>query len=151
MPPVFDCRPVQWSFGNCDTPRLRPSSFEAKAVSLEVLASDLRDARRYLPGAARADRVAFARRQLSARARLAGLLRFYGRHPCRMAQVHLLSASSVVVGRLCGFSHSFNALGAAVMPVDDDGRPRSAAWADYQAACVAGRSWTVRDELWLEA
>jgi hypothetical protein len=117
-----------------------------------VPTDDLREARHYLPrAAAEAELRAFTRRQFSARERLARLLRFYGSHPCRMARIHLLTASSVVIGRSCGFSDSFNALGEAIMPVDDAGRPRSVAWDQYQKACVSGRSWTLRDELWLEA
>src|SRR5687767_12363913 len=124
---------------------------EAAAVSFNVLTDDLREARRYLPRAADAELRAFARRQVGARQRLARLLRFYGGHPCRMTRIHLLTASSVVIGRFCGFSDSFNALGEAIMPVDDAGRPRSVAWDEYRKACASGRSWTLRDELWLEA
>lgn len=120
-------------------------------MSFEVLAADLREAGRHLPSAAEPERLAFARRHLRARRRLEALLRFYGSHPCRMARIHLLTASSVVVGRLCGYSAGFNALGDAIMPVDDDGAPRSAEWERYRAACAAGTSWTLRDELWLEA
>jgi hypothetical protein len=120
-------------------------------MSFEVLPSDLREAGHYLPRAIEAEHEAFAQRQLSARARLARLLRFYGSHPCRMARIHLLTASSVVIGRFCGFSDTFNALGDAIMPVDEDGRPRSAAWEVYVKACASGSPWTLRDELWLEA
>jgi hypothetical protein len=120
-------------------------------VSIEVLSSDLHEARRYLPHGSEAEHRAFAQRQLSARARLARLLDFYGRHPCRMTRIHLLTASSVVIGKFCGFSDSFNALGEAIMPVDDKGQPRSASWEAYQRACASGSSWTLRDELWLEA
>ncbi len=120
-------------------------------MSIEVISSDLDEARRYLPHGFEAEHHAFAHRQLSARARLSRLLNFYERHPCRMAHIHLLTASSVVIGRFCGFSDTFNALGEAVMPVAEAGRPRSAAWEDYQKSCASGSSWTVRDELWLEA
>jgi hypothetical protein len=116
-------------------------------VSLE----DLREARKYLPDGSAAEHQAFARRQLAARRRVSRLLAFYGRCPCRLARVHLLTASSVAVSRFCGFSEHFNALGAAIMPVDDAGRPRSAPWEAYQQACAANRPWTLRDELWLDA
>ena len=37
------------------------------------------------------------------------------------------------------------------MPVDHEGRPRTAAWAEYAEACAAGRPWAVREETWLTA
>jgi hypothetical protein len=120
-------------------------------LSIEVLPRDLNEARRYLPQGSAEELRAFAHRQLSARVRLSRLLDFYGRHPCRISRIHLLTASSVVIGRFCGFSDSFNALGEAIMPVADNGLARSSAWEDYQKACVSGSSWTLRDELWLEA
>src|SRR5947209_6485054 len=102
-------------------------------------AADLDEAVRYLPRGTADEREQFARRQLRARERVTRLLEFYGRCPCRMARVHLLTASCVTVARFCGFSESFNALGDAIMPVDDDGRPRSPRWIAYQEACAAGR------------
>jgi hypothetical protein len=118
---------------------------------LTPLACDLAEARRYLPAGGPDEQHAFARRHLQARDRLTRLLAFYGRHPCRLARVHLLTASSIVLGRMCGYSESFNALGEAIMPVDRQGSPRTPAWALYAKACAERRPWPVRDELWLEA
>src|SRR5262249_51958922 len=105
------------------------------ADPLPLTDADLRDARRYLRRGSRAEREAFARRQLAPRDRLTRLLAFYGRCPCRLARVHLLTSASVVVGRLCGYSETFNALGDFIMPVDASGEVRSAAWAGYRDAC----------------
>src|SRR5262245_12112876 len=120
-------------------------------ITEEMSPADLREARRYLPRGSAAEHLAFARRQLAARRRVARLLAFYGQHPCRMARVHLLTASSVAIARFCGYSASFHALGEAIMPVDEAGRPRSALWETYEQACADNRPWGLRDELWLEA
>ena len=90
-------------------------------MNLQVSKADLKEAGRYLPKGAQEDLEAFARRQICARSRLAGLLKFYGQNPCRMARLHLLTASSVAIARCCGFSESFNAFGEAIMPVDEAG------------------------------
>jgi hypothetical protein len=120
-------------------------------VDLEPLDEDLREARRYLPLGDSAARYAFARRQLRARRRLTQLLAFYRANPCRMARTQLLAACAITLGRFCGHSRAFDAIGQALVPVDDEGRPRTAAWAGYAEACAAGRPWAVREELWLSA
>ena len=103
------------------------------------------------PWGIRPRRDAFARRQLRARRRLTQLLAFYRAHPCRMARTQLLAACAITLGRFCGYSRAFDAIGQALMPVDDEGRPRTAAWAGYAEACAAGRPWAVREERWLSA
>ena len=113
-------------------------------VELEPLVEDLREARRYLPLGDSAARDAFARRQLRARRRLTQLLAFYRANPCRMARTQLLAACAITLGRFCGHSRAFDAIGQALMPVDDEGRPRTAAWAGYVEACAAGRPWARR-------
>jgi hypothetical protein len=97
------------------------------------------------------ERRAFAERQLSARRRLYLLRTFYGTCRCRMADIHLLTASAVVLGRFCGFSPTFDAIGDGLMPVTDAGAPRTAAWSHYRAACDARRPRELRDALWTEA
>jgi hypothetical protein len=114
-------------------------------------ALDLREARRYLPRAGGSELAAFTRRQGAARRRFTDLRGFYRRHPCRMARVHLLTASAVTLGRFCGLSTSFEAIGEALQPVDAGGRPRSPAWARFASACEEGLAWEVRDERWIEA
>jgi hypothetical protein len=114
-------------------------------------ASDLADARRYLPAASPQALEAFAARQLRARRRLAALVDFHRTNPCRMAQIHLLTAAAVTLGRFCGFSPAFDAIGEALLPVGNDGRPRSLAWQSYQDACRDSRPFEVRDELWMIA
>jgi hypothetical protein len=94
---------------------------------------------------------AFALRQLRARRRLTLLLAFYGQNPSRMARIHLLTAAAVCLGRFCGYSVTFDAMGEALMPVDDEGRPRTEAWAAYANACVDGRPRELRDEHWIVA
>jgi hypothetical protein len=112
---------------------------------------DLDEARRYLPRATDGSLEAFAARQHAARLRFATLLRFYRQHPSRMARIHLLTASAVTLGRFCGFSATFAAIGDALQPVDGAGAARTAAWADYVIACRAGRPFEVRDEAWIAA
>lgn len=112
---------------------------------------DLEAARRYLRDASREELETFARRQLGARRRLTALLDFYRAHRCRMARIHALTALAVTVGRFCGYSPSFDAIGEAVMPLDPAGEPRTEEWRDYRAACAAGRPLELRDELWMKA
>ncbi len=66
---------------------------------MKIDAADRADARRYLKDASAEEIDVFAQRQLRARHRLAALLSFYRRNPCRMARIHLLTASAVAVGR----------------------------------------------------
>ncbi len=113
--------------------------------------SDLREARRYLPHASAEEQDAFAQRQLRARARATLLLDFYRRHPCHLADLHLLASCAVALGRLRGFSPEFDEMGEEFMLAGADGRPRTRAWLKYVEACDAGRPWQVRDELWLAA
>ncbi|GAC1448045.1 MAG: hypothetical protein NVSMB9_30840 [Isosphaeraceae bacterium] len=120
-------------------------------VGPELLESDLREARKYLPGGDPADQEAFARRQLRARERLTRLLAFYRVNPCRMARTQLLAACAITLGRFCGYSRAFDAIGAALMPFDDGGQPRTEAWREYVEACAAGRPWAIREECWLSA
>jgi hypothetical protein len=112
------------------------------------LPCDVVDAARFVEEASRLE---FARRQLRSRRRLALLIAFYARSRCRMANVHLLAAHAITLGRFCGVSASFDAIGDELMPVDDDGAPRSAAWAAYAEAGAAKRPVDLRDELWLAA
>jgi hypothetical protein len=120
-------------------------------ADFDPLDCDLREAARYLPEAPDEERLAFARRQLRARRRLTALLAFYRAHPCRMARTQLLAACAITLGRFCGHSQAFDAIGEALMPLDRAGLPRSDAWREYAAACAAGRPWAVRDEYWLTA
>lgn len=112
---------------------------------------DLKEATRFWPDGTADHQRAFAIRQLRTRRRLGLLLDFYRSCPCSMARVHLLTASTVAVGRLCGFSDEFNSLGDAIMPVDDSGLPRTELWRRYEEACRTKRPWLIRDEFWLEA
>ncbi len=114
-------------------------------------AFDRADARRYLPHASPETLEAFATRQLGARRRLAALVAFYRRNPCRMARIHLLTAAAVTLGRFCGFSPAFDAIGEALMPVGAEDTPRSVGWQAYEEACRALRPFEVRDELWMIA
>ncbi|QSQ21442.1 hypothetical protein JY651_40690 [Pyxidicoccus parkwayensis] len=94
---------------------------------------------------------AFVLRQRASRRSVTLLADFYRAYPCRMAKVHLLVASAVALGRFWGVSAPFARLGAAVLPVDSLGRPRTAAWASYARACVDGLPLEIRDERWIEA
>lgn len=118
---------------------------------LEPLESERREAARYLRGGTTAELDAFARRQLRARQRLTRLLEFYRAHPCRMPRTQLLAACAITLGRFCGYSRAFDAIGEALMPVDPEGRPRTEAWRRYAESCAAGRPWAVREEDWLTA
>jgi hypothetical protein len=112
---------------------------------------DLEAARRYLRDASRGELETFARRQLGARLRLGRLLDFYRVNPCRMARIHALTALAVTVGRFCGYSPSFDAIGEAVMPIATSGEPRTEDWLEYRTACAARRPLELRDELWMKA
>lgn len=118
---------------------------------IEPLPSDLKEARGYLPQASDEELCAFARRQLRARRRLFLLLDFYRQHPCRLTRLHLLAACAIALGRFAGFSKSFDELGDAFMPVDDDGQRRTQEWKLYAEACASRRPLEVRDELWIAA
>ena len=113
--------------------------------------ADLEDAANYLGEARLQERAAFATRQLRARRRLYLLRAFYGSCHSRMARIHLLTAAAVVLGRFCGFSATFDAIGAALMPVTDSGAPRTPAWSRYRAACDARKPRHLREELWIAA
>lgn len=123
------------------------SATGAAAVGAEAIA----EARRYRPGATIAELEAFASAQLAARLRFTALRRFYAVHPCRMARIHLLTASAVTLGRFCAFSETFAAIGQALQPLSGVGAPRTEAWERYASACRAGRPWEIRDELWIAA
>jgi hypothetical protein len=111
----------------------------------------VREARRYLPAGSADALEEFAVRQEHARRRLAGMLAFYGAHRCRLARIHLLTAAALTLGRFNGFSRTFDEIGARLMPVDEEGKPRGTAWERFAEACTAGRPWETRDELWMAA
>ena len=111
----------------------------------------LRETRRFLPRATSEEREAFAHRQLRARQRQARILRFYRAYPCLMARTHLLAASALTLGRLCGYSTTFDHIGEIVNPAGTDGKPRTPAWEQYAHACEMGRPWEVVEELWVAA
>lgn len=68
-----------------------------------------------------------------------------------MSGVHLLTAVAVTLGRFCARSESFAAINAALMPVDAEGLPRSALWAEYASCCIAKHPKQVRDARWIAA
>ncbi|KFE64448.1 DUF4166 domain-containing protein [Hyalangium minutum] len=113
--------------------------------------AELAEARAYSPEASAQELAAFVFRQRNCRQSLAAMESFYRAHPCRMSRVHLLAASAVTLGRFWGVSSPFAQLGAAVMPVDTSGQPRTQAWAAYARACAEGLPWEVRDECWIDA
>ncbi|MFP2904290.1 hypothetical protein ACLESD_04290 [Pyxidicoccus sp. 3LFB2] len=120
---------------------------------LEGLApSELAEARRWLPGASSNEALrGFVLRQRASRRSVTLLADFYRAHPCRMARVHLLVASAVALGRFWGVSAPFARLGAAVLPVDSEGRPRTSAWASYARACEENLPLEIREERWIDA
>lgn len=124
-----------------------------RRATLEALLTreELEEAARELPGADASGLRDFAFRQRACRLSLALLESFYAAHPCRMARVHLLAASAVALGRFWGVSEPFARLGAAVMPVDSLGRPRTPAWAAYVHACEQRLPLEIRDERWIDA
>ncbi|NTX05904.1 DUF4166 domain-containing protein [Myxococcus sp. CA040A] len=112
---------------------------------------ELDEARTALPDAPLGELRDFAIRHRACRLSLSLLADFYRAHPCRMAKVHLLAASAVTLGRFWGVSEPFARLGAAVMPVDERGFPRTREWASYARACEDQLPLEVRDERWIEA
>jgi hypothetical protein len=120
-------------------------------LELDAGAEDIREAHRYLPDGSALDVRAFAARQRAARRRFTLLRTYYERRPCRMARIHLLTASAVTLGRFAGYSATFNAIGEELQPIDRHGSPRGELWARYDDACIARLPWEVRDERWIEA
>jgi hypothetical protein len=118
---------------------------------LTPLQSDLNDALRYLPQANDDQVKAFAIRQLRARQRLTLLLEFYHKNHCRLARLQLLAACAIALGRFAGYSKSFDELGDAFMPVDNQGQVLTQEWQLYVEACAARRPIEVRDEFWIAA
>lgn len=122
------------------------------AVSTPPLCeSDLKETDRFLLGATDQAKHEFALRQLRARRRTTQLINFYRQCHCHMARIHLLAASAVMLGRLCGFSTDFDEMGERFMPITIDGLPRTSEWLAYMQACLDRRPWQLRDELWLVA
>ena len=113
--------------------------------------ADWQEAKRYWRNANDEELAGFAARQLAARRRVTRLKRFYAAHDCRPARLHMLAACAIALGRFCGVSATFGAIGEALMPVDDAGAPRTEEWRAYAAACRRNRPVEVRDELWLAA
>jgi len=114
--------------------------------------AELSDARKWLSVTSSVEALqAFVLRQRASRRGVTLLADFYRAHPCRMARVHLLVASAVALGRFWGVSVPFARLGAAVLPVDSQGRPRTAAWASYARACEENFPLEIRDERWIDA
>ncbi|MEZ4241483.1 MAG: hypothetical protein R3F59_36105 [Myxococcota bacterium] len=97
------------------------------------------------------DAEAFVARQRAARLRVALLSAFYTRYPCRMGALHQLAGAGIAVARFAGRSPAYDAIGDGVMPVDRDGRPRTAAWQAYVAAFDEGCPADLLEERWLAA
>ncbi|PYP83622.1 MAG: hypothetical protein DMG65_24120 [Candidatus Angelobacter sp. Gp1-AA117] len=117
----------------------------------DLCEADLQDATRFLLGASDAAKAEFALRQLRARRRTTRLLEFYLLFPCRMARLHLLASCAVTLGRLCGYSREFDAMGEHFMPVASDGTARTSEWDAYIQSCKAGHPPATRDERWIAA
>jgi hypothetical protein len=129
----------------------QPLSTDAAVSGIFPDEFDLREARRYLPNGSIEEQAAFAERQLRARSRTTLLLDFYRRHPCNLAELHLLASCAVALGRFRGFSPEFDEMGEEFMLAGNDGAPRTEVWRRYAEACEAGRPWQLRDELWIAA
>ncbi|WP_338872521.1 DUF4166 domain-containing protein [Myxococcus stipitatus] len=99
----------------------------------------------------RSDTRGFELRHRACRRALVLIADFYRANPCRMARVHLLAASAVTLSRFWGVSEPFARLGAAVMPVNGRGCPRTPEWKSYAKACADNLPMEVRDERWIEA
>jgi hypothetical protein len=120
-------------------------------LHMKPLQSELQEALRYLPQANTETVKDFAARQLRARQRLTLMLAFYQRNPCRLARLQLLAACAIALGRFAGYSKSFDVLGDAFMPVDNQGQALTEEWQLYVDACAAQRPIEVRDECWIAA
>jgi hypothetical protein len=111
----------------------------------------LHEAARFLPAASPEQHAAFAARHGAALRRLSALVAFYAANDCRMARLHRLGSSVVVLSRFAGLSDAFNLAGDLLQPVDEQGRPRTLEWRAYADACARSRALDVRDELWMVA
>jgi hypothetical protein len=76
---------------------------------------------------------------------------FHAANFSRPTRLRLLAACAIAPGRFCGVSAAFDEIGEALMPVDDEGRPRLGDWEIYAESCRDGLSLEIRDELWLAA
>lgn len=112
---------------------------------------NLNEARRFLPAADLPELRNFARRQIRARQRFARLKAFYETNSCRMAQLHLLAAAAIALGRLAARSEIFDEIGETLMPVDEEKVPRTAEWKIFVDACRNNLPIEVREEAWLAA
>jgi hypothetical protein len=110
--------------------------------------SELIDAARFVSADLATGFVARSRR---ARDRSARISSFYGRYPSRMAVLHRLAGAGIALMRFAAVSEVFDLIGDALVPVDDDGRPRNAAWRAYVEAFEQGLPADVREERWLSA
>ena len=108
---------------------------------------ELADARRYVD----TDLDGFVRRQREARLRVVLLRRFYRRYRCRMSALHELAVTSIALARFAAISVAYDAIGDLLLPVDREGRPKSAAWQAYIDAFEKGIPSDVREERWLAA
>jgi hypothetical protein len=146
--PVTAERAVQKTWG---PRRTRAAAVPSNTVE-GLTPAEISEARRWLPSAASMeDLQAFVLRQRASRRAVALLADFYRAHPCRMVRVHLLVSSAVALGRFWGVSAPFARLGAAVLPMDSQGRTRTAAWASYARACEENLPLEIREERWIEA
>lgn len=112
---------------------------------------DLREARRYLPGANESAQIKFAERQFRARCRFTELKKFYARNYCRMTRLHLLASCAVTLGRFAGFSQTFDQMGEHFMPLTRENEPRTIEWQKFIEACEKELPIEVREEMWLAA
>lgn len=113
--------------------------------------NELTEARRFLPFADLSDLRDFERRQVRARRRFVRLKAFYETNSCRMAQLHLLAAAAIALGRLAAHSEIFDEIGETLMPTGDEGEPRTEEWKRFVDACRNRLPVEVREELWLAA
>jgi hypothetical protein len=120
-------------------------------LHLKPMQGELQEALRYLSHTHAEMAEAFAARQLRARQRLTLMLAFYRRNPCRLARLQLLAACAIALGRFAGYSKSFDELGDAFMPVDNQGQALTEEWRLYADACASRRPIEVRDECWIAA
>lgn len=108
-------------------------------MSKTYITPSFHEARRYLPQNASDDEIhAFIDRQTEARCRVSLLNTFYRENPCRMSQIHLMTASCVAIARFCGVPKQFNALGARIMPIKGDGTPKTQHWQHYLRRLQSG-------------
>jgi len=107
-------------------------------------------------GVMSAEEVHGALRNVQARVRSQLVAEFFGKYPVPEAGILVYSANMLAMNGTYGQSRMFGTLANAIMPVDNDGKPKNALWQAYADAydrykASAEPSMEVLERLWFRA